>query len=56
MALIDPAVERAIETGDECSLPELLRVKAELMLLDGYPSVGSAAETMLTDALARALM
>jgi len=52
--LIDPAVERAIETGDECSLPEMLRVKAELMLLDDDPSVESAAEVVLMDALARA--
>jgi len=53
-ALINPAVERAIETGDECSLPELLRAKAELMLLDPNASVQSAGEVMLMDALAQA--
>jgi predicted ATPase/DNA-binding winged helix-turn-helix (wHTH) protein len=52
--LINPAVERAMETGDECSLPELLRVNAELLLATRGPSAESAAEAMLSDALAQA--
>jgi predicted ATPase/DNA-binding winged helix-turn-helix (wHTH) protein len=52
--LIDPAVERAMESKDECSLPELLRVKAELLLTTRGPAADPAAEAMLTDALGRA--
>ncbi|MFM0204063.1 winged helix-turn-helix domain-containing protein [Paraburkholderia fungorum] len=54
VALIHPAVERALETQDECSLPELLRAKAELMLGSPDPVARSAAGTMLADALERA--
>ncbi|TDV33927.1 putative ATPase [Paraburkholderia caballeronis] len=52
--LIDPAVERATETGDVCSLPELLRTQAELLLTASGSAAGPAAEAMLDDALSRA--
>lgn len=50
--LIDPAVERARETGDVCSLPELLRTKAEILLADNKPGDRVKAESLLADALA----
>ncbi|WP_031359719.1 ATP-binding protein [Caballeronia sordidicola] len=52
--LIDPGVERAMESKDECSLPELLRAKAEILLATRGPGTDSAAEAMLMDALTRA--
>ncbi|MGC1549942.1 MAG: hypothetical protein WA777_15575, partial [Rhodanobacter sp.] len=54
IALIDPAIERAMETNDECCLPELLRAKAEILLFGANPSVEADAEAILKDALVRA--
>jgi len=53
LALIRPAMERAGQTGDECSFAELLRAKAELTLLDAGPHCEDAAAALLEDALAR---
>jgi predicted ATPase/DNA-binding winged helix-turn-helix (wHTH) protein len=52
--LIVPSAERAIATRDECSLPELLRAKAELVRADQGAVADSMVESMLRDALARA--
>lgn len=54
LALIDPAIKRARETGDISSLVELLRAKAEITLLEGNTLATSDAEAMLRDALTQA--
>jgi predicted ATPase/DNA-binding winged helix-turn-helix (wHTH) protein len=54
MDLIDPAIERAAQSKDLCSIPELLRAKAELLAAAGGPAGESAARAMLGDAIARA--
>lgn len=51
--LIDPALERATEIKDECSLPELMRAKAEVLMMKGGEAAELAAEALLEEALAR---
>jgi predicted ATPase/DNA-binding winged helix-turn-helix (wHTH) protein len=54
LAVVDPALERALEVNDECSLPELLRAKAELVLIrDGISNGCDEAEQLLRDACSR---
>jgi predicted ATPase/DNA-binding winged helix-turn-helix (wHTH) protein len=53
-ALLQAAMERALKTSDECSLAELLRAQAELMLLGADSQREAQAQALLEDALARA--
>jgi predicted ATPase len=53
-ALLQPAMERALETSDECSLAELLRAQAELMLHGADAQHEAQAQALLEEALARA--
>jgi predicted ATPase/DNA-binding winged helix-turn-helix (wHTH) protein len=52
--LITPSVERAIVTKDECSLPELMRAKAELLSVSQEFVDDSAVESLFKEALANA--
>ena len=52
--LIDSSLERATRTNDRCSLPELLRAKAEVLLTCRDPNAIRAAEAILIDASQRA--
>jgi len=54
MDLIAPAADRAIATGDQCSLPELLRAKAVILSAASEPATDSEAAALLRDASARA--
>lgn len=52
-SLLQPAIERALTTHDECSIPELQRAQAELMLRDGDTRHEASAQALLEEALAR---
>jgi predicted ATPase/DNA-binding winged helix-turn-helix (wHTH) protein len=54
LELIAPALERAIDIKDECSVPELLRAKAELLRASHGADANPMVESLLRDALARA--
>jgi predicted ATPase len=54
MALLDPAIERARESGDECSLVELMRAKGELLLALDAPDGASEAARLIADGLSLA--
>ncbi|CAE6906268.1 hypothetical protein R69608_03229 [Paraburkholderia nemoris] len=55
LALIEPALKRALDVRDECSIPELLRTKAELILLrDGIADGQFEAESLLLEACRKA--
>ena len=54
LALITPAIGRAKQSGDECSLVELMRAKGELLLLAQSQVASVEAEKLLTQALALA--
>jgi predicted ATPase/DNA-binding winged helix-turn-helix (wHTH) protein len=54
LELILPSVERAINTQDECSYPELLRAKAEILTTGQGSTDDPAIEIMFREALAHA--
>ncbi|CAM2154235.1 Winged helix-turn-helix domain-containing protein [Pararobbsia alpina] len=53
-ALIDASLDRAMRTDDTCAIPELLRVKAEVLLAGASHDGLHAAEAVLHEAMARA--
>jgi hypothetical protein len=54
LELIEPALERAIGIKDQCSLPELLRAKAELLRASQGSVADATVESLLREALVKA--
>ena len=54
LELITPSVERAIATQDKCSLPELMRAKAELLWVSQGAVDNATVESLFTEALTNA--
>ena len=51
LAAIEEAIERSERTEERWSMAELLRVKGELLLLQGAPNAAAAAEEQFLEAL-----
>jgi predicted ATPase len=54
LELITPAVERAIDTEDKCSLPELMRAHAQVLWISRGRADDATVESLFTKALAHA--
>lgn len=52
--LLMPSVERAVDTKDECSLPEMMRAKAQLLWTSQGPVDNALVGSLFSEALARA--
>jgi predicted ATPase/DNA-binding winged helix-turn-helix (wHTH) protein len=52
--IIDSSLARAMRTGDKCSLPELLRAKADILVASEDQRAMRVAEAILLDAMQRA--